>query len=488
MKHYLAIDLGAESGRMMLGTLNNGQVSIREIHRFPNLPLEVDGSIHWNTEKLWSNVLAGCKKASDKGLQVSSVSTDSWGVDYLMFDEAERVISPTFHYRDPRTKRGVRQTYERVSWNTIFAETGIQFMPLNTIFQLAAEGPERLEKADMILGVGDAVNFMLSGVAHWEVSLASTTQLYNPITRQWSELLMEKLGLDPSLFPSIVPSGTILGELKTELATEVGLAGVKVTASCSHDTGAAVAAVPAQTGTSNWAYLSSGTWSLMGVEHPRPILTDQCRNLNFTNEIGFGNSIRLLKNIIGLWLVQECRREWEKHGHSYDYATLTQLAAKAEPFVSLIDPSDPRFVHPGDMTDRIAAYCRETGQPEPQSPGAFIRCSLESLALLYRETIDQLEELTGNPVERLHIVGGGSRNQLLNQLTANALQRQVRAGPHEATAMGNILVQAIAADDISSLSAARDVVTHSVNVEEFEPEKARAWREARLRFADLRGR
>jgi rhamnulokinase len=356
-------------------------------------------------------------------------------------------------------------------------------MALNTIYQLAAEPPERLAQAKRLLMIGDAFNYHCCGVANNEESNASTTQLYNPRTKCWSKKLLGALGLSEGLFAPVVPSGTKLGPLKPELAAKVGLPEIEVIASCSHDTGAAVAAVPASG--ENWAYLSSGTWSLMGVELPHPIITDRGRELNFTNEIGYGGSIRLLKNIIGLWLIQECRRDWVGKGKEYDYGTLEELAGKAPPFVSLINPADPRFVSPDDMPAKIAAFCRETGQPVPATPGAFVRCALESLALFYRVTLRQLEQLVGKKIERLHIVGGGSKNRLLNQFTANALQIPVIAGPSECTALGNLLVQAIAHGHLESLAAGREVVRNSFELSTVNPQAKEGWRQTPGRFERL---
>lgn len=484
--HYLACDLGAESGRLMLGTLEDGRLSLSEIRRFPNTPLQDGDSLQWDMPALFRELEAGLRQAGALGVPIASISTDSWGVDYLLYDEAGAVIEPTFHYRDARTAAGVERTKARIGWPEIFAETGLQFLPFNTLFQLAAEFPERLASADLILGVGDAFNHWLSGVARFEESLASTTQLYDPRTRQWSRKLLAAVGLRPEMFPAIVPSGTALGPLRPEVARAAGLAGTQVVASCSHDTGAAVAAVPGEG--SDWAYLSSGTWSLMGVELSGPVITDAVREANFTNEIGFGGSVRFLKNIVGLWLVQESRRQWKRQGQDLDYASLTRLAAEAPPFTALINVADPRFIAPGDMPARIAEYCRETGQPVPATPGAVVRCVLESLALLYRRTLGQIESVTGRRVERLHIVGGGSQNTLLNQFTANALQRPVVTGPIEATAAGNILVQAIGLGHLPSLEAARAVVRRSFDLATVRPSDAGAWDAAFARFEQLAAR
>jgi len=481
--HYLACDLGAESGRLILGSLESGQLLLEELHRFPNTPVKAGNSMQWDIPKLFNELKTGLKKAALRKLTIASISTDSWGVDYMLLAEDGTLMPPTFHYRDKRTAHGVANMHAKVDWKTIFEESGIQFMALNTLFQLGAEAPERLRRASHLLLIADGFNYFLSGVIRAEETMASTSQLYNPRTKSWSKRLLRAAQLPERLFPTIVPAGSRLGPLKREIATESGLPPLEVVASCSHDTAAAVAAVPASAG--NWAYLSSGTWSLMGVELPSPMITDACRELNFTNEIGFGGSVRLLKNIIGLWLVQECRRVWAETGQEHDYATLTRLAAEATPFRSLINPADARFVSPGDMPARVAGFCAETGQPAPSSPGTTIRCVLESLALLYRRTLLQIEQLIGAKIERLHIVGGGSRNTLLNQFTANALQIPVIAGPAEATAAGNILVQAITLADLPSLAAAREVVRASSDLVRVAPGERDVWEAAYWRFTRL---
>jgi rhamnulokinase len=425
----------------------------------------------------------GLRKAGALKLPIASISTDSWGVDYLLLDAQGEPIPPAFHYRDPRTARGVTKVKASVDWPDIFDETGIQFMPLNTLYQLAAEPSERLAHAARILMIADAFNFFLCGQAVIEESNASTTQFYNPRTRQWSKKLLAALDLPERLLPAIVPTATRLGRLSKDLADEAGLPSIEVIASCSHDTGAAVAAVPADG--ANWAYLSSGTWSLLGVELPAPLMTDACRELNFTNEIGYGGSVRLLKNISGLWLVQECRRAWAAGGQHLDYETLMKMAAAAPPFVSLINPMDARFVAPENMPEAIAAFCRETGQPAPAMPGPFIRCALESLALLYRRTFRQIEQLVERKMERLHVVGGGSRNALLNQFTADALQIPVLSGPVEATAAGNVLVQAITLGHVNSLRAARHIVRDSMPPKCVNPNAAAPWNSAWERFTKL---
>jgi rhamnulokinase len=481
--YYLACDLGADSGRLILGTLDHGKISLEDIHRFPTGATQVSGTLHWDLDRLQNELKTGLKKAAAKKLPIASISTDSWGVDYVMYDAHGQPMSPVWCYRDARTAAGVECVKGKIAWPEIFAETGIQFMALNTIYQIATEPAARLAQAQHLLLIGDAFNYFCSGVARNEVSLASTTQLYNPVSRAWSRRLFTALGLRENLFAPLCDSGTRLGPLKKNLVLETGLPPIEVIASCSHDTGAAVAAVPAQDG--HWAYLSSGTWSLMGVEAPAPVINDASRTLGFTNETGYGHSIRLLKNIIGLWLIQESRRHWAKAGHKLDFAELGTMALASAPFVSLINPDDPRFISPGDMPEKVAAFCRETGQPAPADIGACVRCIYESLALFYRVTLRKLERITGNKIERLHIVGGGSRAAILNQFTANALKIPVLAGPAECSALGNILVQAMALGHLESHAAARAVVRNSFALETFTPQDAAQWDAAAARFEKL---
>jgi rhamnulokinase len=480
---YLACDLGADSGRLMLGTLDNGKITVEELHRFPNGPVKSGGALHWNFAGLLDQLKSGLKIAAARRLPIASISSDSWGVDYVLLDDRGLVMPPVWCYRDSRTAGGVENARARVDWPATFAETGIQFMAINTIYQLAAEPPERLARAKQLLLIGNAFNYFCSGVAKNEVSLASTTQLYNPQTKTWSKKLLDALKLREDLFAPICPSGTRLGPMKKDLAAETGLPQIEVIASCSHDTGAAVAAVPASGG--NWAFLSSGTWSIIGVEWPQPVINDQARSLQFTNEIGFGDSVRLLKNIVGLWIVQECRRHWAKEGNKYDFAALEKLAAGSPPFVSLINPDDPRFLNLDDMPKKIADFCLETGQPAPANHGACVRCIYESLALFYRVVVRRLERLTGKKIERLHIVGGGSKDMMLNQCAANALNIPVIVGPAECAALGNILVQAIALGHLPSLAAAREVVRNSFELKSVTPQDAAQWDAAAARFEKL---
>ena len=481
--HYLACDLGAESGRLMLGTLEDGRLSLEELHRFPNGPVETEHGLCWEIPRLFSELKTGLRIAASRKLPIKSISCDAWGLDYFLLDESGEVMEPTFCYRDSRNQKGIDRTLDKLSWETIYEETGIQFVQINSLFQMAAESTGRIEQMRTFLPLGDGFNYLLCDVAKAEISLASTTQLYNPRTGNWAHKILDAFNWGHEKFPELISSGTRLSTLKPELAEESGLDQIEDIASCSHDTGSAVAAVPAEG--KNWAYLSSGTWSLIGVELPKPIITEKSRELNFTNEIGYGNTVRLLRNCIGMWLLSECRRIWATEGHAYDYTRLAQIAEEAKPFTSVINPEDDRFFKPDNMPSAIAEFCRETNQPEPTAHGAIVRCVLESLALLYAQRLKEAGELTGQPIKRLHIVGGGSRNALLNQFTANACGVEVIAGPTEATALGNVLVQAITLGDLPDLASARQVVAQSMDVESFQPEDSAVWNTAKIRFKEL---
>jgi rhamnulokinase len=486
-KCYIASDLGAESGRVMLGRLEGGRLQLEEMHRFPSAAVRVMGSLRWDVLRIFEELKSGLREVAQRALPVASLSVDSWGVDYVLLNNVHPMLSPPFHYRDTRTEDTYDKVRKSVGSELIFAETGIQFMPINTIYHLASDmerSRDLLEVAECFLTIGDYFNYLFCGVPRVDESNASTTQLYNPQTRDWSRVLIERCGFPPKIFPQIVPPGTVLGPLLAEVAAETGLRDAQIVATCSHDTGAAVAAVPAEDN-DDWAYLSSGTWSLLGMELPAPLISEKIREHNFTNEAGCGGTTRFLKNIVGLWILQESRREWARQSLELDYATLIREAQGAEAFRSLINPRAERFMKPGDMPQKIVAYCLETGQPSPETPGQFARCILESLALLYRVTLEEMEQLTGRTVTRLHIVGGGSRNALLNQFAANATGRHVVAGPAEATAAGNVLIQAIALGHVDSLPTLRKIVRDSFALKAFEPLEPQSWQGAYQRFLNL---
>ena len=483
--HYLAVDLGAESGRVMLGTVEAGRVTLEEIHRFPNRTLTVGKHLHWDLAHLQSAIFAGIEKAAARGLPIEGISTDSWGVDYVLLDAKGNAISNPYCYRNPWTHEATARLFKKLPFADIYQETGIQFMTINTIYHLEAQqhdDPVVLASADHFLNIADYFNAQLSGVEAAEQSLASTTQLYNPRTQAWSEKIVSALGFKRTLLPRTVPSGTVLGPIAGEFAKYPALTQAKVVATCSHDTGAAIAAVPA-TG-DKWCYLSSGTWSLLGAELHDPVITDAAREAGFTNEVGLGGTIRFLKNIAGLWVLQECRRAWEAAGQSLTYEDLTRLAFENGPALAHISLNDARFLSPGGMPEKITAFCRETAQPPPITTGQFVRTILESLALTYAETLRQLEELVGRKFETLHIVGGGSRSHLLNQLAADATQLTVVTGPVEATAIGNILIQALALGHLESAGHLRRIVETSFSKQVFIP-RADCPDSVRTRYQEL---
>jgi len=502
----IAVDIGAESGRVILGSLENGRLSIREVYRFPNVPIQVLGTLHWNILRLFQGIQEGIARAArGAGGAIASIGVDTWGVDFALLDRQGKLIGNPVHYRDRRTEGMMEEVFRRVPPEEIYARTGIQFMPINTLYQLFAmvlRGDPQLEIARTFLTIPDLFHYWLSGVAVCEFTNATTTQCYDPIRGDWARDLLERLGIPTHLFPDIRPPGTVLGPLRDEVAGgDLHLSGVQVIAPASHDTGSAVAAVPFQH--PDAAYISSGTWSLVGVEVRAPVIQEKARRYNFTNEGGVEGTFRLLKNVMGLWLLQECRRTWARKAglsleaegmewpesprtwgarRAWDYETLVRQAEAAPPLRSLIDPDDPRFLPPGDMPARIQDFCRETGQPVPEEPGAIVRCILESLALKYRWVIERLEELLGRRIPAIHIVGGGARNAVLCQWTADATQRPVLAGPVEATAIGNLMVQAMALGYVGSLAEAREVIRRSFAPVVYEPRASTMWDEAYERF------
>jgi len=465
MSHYLAFDLGAESGRAMLGTLSDGRLAIEELHRFPNTPVRVFDALYWDTLRLWHEIQRGLAIAGrERKLKLDGIGIDTWGVDFALLGADGALADNPRHYRDPRTNGVMEQVFAIVPRAEVFAQTGIQFMQLNSLYQFyalkLADSPA-LAAARTLLFMPDLLNYWLTGVAHAELTIASTSQFYDPRQKTWARDLLERLGLPTRVLPDIVAPGTRLGSLLGSVAEAAGLGATPVYATGCHDTASAVAAVPAE-GT-DWCYISSGTWSLMGAELDEPVINEQALAENLTNEIGAGGKVRFLKNIAGLWLLQECRRAWALAGAEYSYDELVRMAGEAGPGRVLIDPD--AFLEPGDMPRKIAAHCRARGDAPPQTPGEFARTILESLAERYRQVLESLETLTGRRFNTIHIVGGGSRNALLNQLAANATRRVVVAGPSEATAIGNVLIQAIGAGELSGLAEARAMVRRSCEVE-----------------------
>ncbi|MFK7817495.1 MAG: rhamnulokinase [Planctomycetaceae bacterium] len=486
---FLAIDLGAESGRLMAGFLDGAKVRLEELHRFPNGGVPIGGTLRWDVLGLWREIQIGLAKAAALDVEIQSVGVDSWGVDYVLMSSDDELIGHPWHYRDERNNGMVELATQRVPREEIFASTGLQFMQINSLYQLLAmrqQQPALLEQAGQFLMIADYFHWCLCGSRVVEFTNATTTQMLHPVKRDWATDMLRKLELPTEILGDIVTPGTSLGKLRPEVAEKAGLPRINVVTPATHDTGSAVAAVPTEhTGKANWAYISSGTWSLMGVEVQDAIFTPEALELNVTNEGGIDGTYRLLKNIMGLWLVQECRRSFEKAGRAVDYAEVTKMAVAAAPLKSIINPNHDDFLSPEDMPTAIRERCKATGQPVPETDGELIRTALESLALKYNQVLAGLENLTGERVEVIHIVGGGSQNELLNQLTANACGRPVVAGPVEATAIGNVLVQARAAGSVSSLAEIRDVVRNSYELKTYEPETDHDWASAIATFEDL---
>jgi rhamnulokinase len=487
---YLAIDLGAESGRVVAGLFDGTRVRLEEIHRFSNGAVPVADSLRWDVLRLWSEILSGLSKAAQSiGKSAVSVGVDTWGVDYVLLSRAGEMLGQPYHYRDPRAAGVMERCFSRVSRKDIFAATGVQFMPINTLYQLIAmreASPQLIAQAERFLMMPDLFHWLLCGSQVVEFTNATTSQCLDATSRDWARDMLGKFEIPTHMFPEIVRPGTLLGKLRANVADRCRISRLSVVAPATHDTGSAVAAIPTEkTGTPQWAYISSGTWSLMGLELPYAVLTPQALARNVTNEGGLDDTFRLLKNIMGLWLVQECRRSFERRGKTLSYGDLTNLAAAARPFRTLVDPDAAEFLAPADMPAEIAKWCQARNQPVPESEGEFIRGSLESLALKYRMVLGWLEELSGGRVEVIHVVGGGSQNELLNQFTASACSRPVIAGPVEATALGNVLVQARTAGAVSSLSEIRAIVRASSSLKHYEPRDQPAWQEAYARFSEL---
>jgi rhamnulokinase len=474
------------------GLFDGQTLRLTEIHRFENGPVPAGGHLFWDVLAQWSHVRDGLRAAHAASLgDVVSVGVDTWGVDFGLLGPGDELLANPVHYRDSRTDGLVERATAIVPREQIFAKTGLQFMQFNTLFQLWAmrlSGSKLLDCAESLLMMPDLFHWLLTGEKANEVTNATTTQFYNPRENTWARDLLSAFDIPDRILGSLAPPGTTLGKLRALVAEETGLAGVNLVLPGTHDTASAVMAVPAAGPLAerpNWCYISSGTWSLMGAEVPRPIINDQCLALNFTNEGGVGGTTRLLKNIAGLWLVQECRRAWNQAGADHSWDDLNRLAAAAGPLVSFVDPDHADFLVPSNMPEAIRAYCRRTAQPVPADEGAVIRCALESLAMRYRLVLGWLERLVGGRIETIHIVGGGSQNRQLCQATADACQRIVLAGPVEATAIGNVLVQAIAAGDLGSVEQARQLVGRSFRLSRYEPQNASQWDEAFEKFSTL---
>ncbi len=483
---YAAVDLGAESGRVVVGRLDGQRLSLREVHRFRNGPVRVAGHLLWDVLRVHEEILAGLSAAAADGSGLASVGVDTWGVDHALLDRTGALLGNPYHYRDHRTDGVPARLFARVPQAEVFAATGIQFMQINTLYQLRAMVEERspvLEAADRLLMMPDLFHYWLSGEKVGEYSIATTSQCYHVAGKAWAAALLERAGIPARIFPPVVEPGTRLGPALPAVADRIGAPGVQVVAPAAHDTGSAVAAVPARTG--RHAYISSGTWSLMGTVSAAPIVNESVRALAFTNEGGVGGTVRFLRNIAGLWLVQECRRAWARAGQELGYDALVAMAAGARPFQAIIEPDHPSFNTPDDMPAAIQAYCAGSGQAVPQGRADVLRVALESPAWKYRRTLRDLERVVGERLEVIHVVGGGSQNALLCQMAADACGRPVLAGPVEATAAGNLLAQAIAAGALSSWEQAREVVRATFPLRTYEPTGAAAWDEASPRLESI---
>ncbi|MBV8076428.1 MAG: rhamnulokinase, partial [Planctomycetaceae bacterium] len=485
---YLALDLGAESGRGLLGKFDGARLTLEEVHRFLNVPVRMLQTLHWDLPRLFDEIKTALRKAGAANPRLDGMGIDTWGVDFGLIGRGDTLLGNPVHYRDARTEGMMEAAFRRVPRERIYEVTGLQFLPFNTAYQLLAlrrAGSPLLAAAETLLMMPDLFAWLLTGRRVGEWTNASTTQLLDPRSGTWSDALCRGLDLPREVLPELIEPGTEIGPMLRSVADEVGIAaGLTVLAPGTHDTASAVAAVPAvgpgsvAKGPPDWCYLSSGTWSLLGVEVPRPVITAETLRYNLTNEGGVAGTTRLLKNIMGLWLVQECRRTWARAGRDLSYEELIPRAEAAMPFAALVDPDDATFLTPGDMPARLAAFCIRTGQAPPADEGAFVRCALESLALKYRATIEQLETILGTTIRTIHVVGGGTRNALLCQFTADACGRLVHAGPVEATAVGNVLLQAMARGRIASLADARAIVARSFPVTVYEPRAAGVWDEA----------
>jgi rhamnulokinase len=476
-RNYLAVDLGAESGRTIVGTLDDDRLSLSETHRFGNGPVRLPDGLHWDVLRLWSEIKAGIGISSAKfNKNLDSIGLDTWGVDFALLDRNHSLLSNPFHYRDERTDGMLEEAFNRMPRAEIFSNTGIQFMQINALYQLLAmslQASPLLESAETFVTIPDLFNYWLSGEITNEFTNATTTQCLDPRKRDWATPVLEALNIPTHMFGPVTDPGISIGTLLRDVAEETGAGGVQIVLPACHDTGSAVVAVPAQN--QDFAWISSGTWSIMGAEVREPYVNDKALEYNVTNEGGVFGTWRLSKNIMGLWLAQECKRTWAHQGEDLSYDEITRLASEAKPFLAVVDPDDHRFLHAGDMPERIRKYCADTNQTVPETKGEIIRIALEGIALKYRWVLKRLEELTGKRFDPIHIIGGGTKNRLLNQLTADATCRTVVTGPVEATAIGNILMQAIGLNHLGSLEEARGVVRTSFTPEVYESKQTTEW-------------
>lgn len=486
MLKLVAFDYGASSGRAMLGTFNGNKLELNEIHRFPNNPVMVNDTFYWDILRLFYEMKQGlieCKKAGNE--DIAGIGVDTWGVDFGLIGPSGELLGNVVHYRDKRNEGMIEEAAKIVPKREIYEKTGIQFLKFNTLYQLMSikiNNPYMLEMAETMLFTPDLLNYFLTGEKYSEYTIASTSQMINPVERKWAKDLLKKLGIPANILADIINPGTVVGKVRDSICSELDIGKIPVIAVAEHDTGSAVVSVPAFN--DKYAYLSSGTWSLLGVESPVPVINNSTYNLNYTNEGGFNNT-RLLKNIMGLWIYQECKRTWDKEGEVLGFDELEEMAAKADAFVSFIDPDDDLFYSPGHMPEKVQEFCRRTGQTVPEGKAAIVRCIMESLALKYRYVIEGLEKILGYDLPVLHVVGGGCKNVMLCQFTASSIGRPVIAGPVEATSIGNLVCQLIALGEVLSLQEARELVRNSFPTKEYAPVDKEAWDDAYERFIKL---
>ncbi len=484
MATLAAVDLGAQSGRVAVGRFDGERLGVTEVHRFPNVPVRIGDTLHWDILRVYRDVLDGLRAAAREAGRVDSVAVDSWGVDFGLIDTQGRLVQNPVHYRDGRRARAMDGVLAQIPARELYERTGIQLMPINTVFELgamAAEADPALDAAATMLLIPDLLHYWFCGAATTEFTNATTTQCFDPHAGGWAADLLERIDVPTRLLPDVVQPGTRLAPLGAAVAEETRLGSAVVVAVATHDTGSAVAAVPFRQPGS--VFISAGTWSLVGLEVQAPVITDAAFAANLTNEGGVDGTFRLLRNVTGLWLIHECRRVWAEEGREHSFDQLVALAKDAPALQSFIDPNDAAFGDPGDMPARVRAFCAHTGQPEPVDPGAVVRCILESLALKHAQTIDLLASVTGATPKEIHVVGGGARNELLCRWTADAAGLPVLAGPEEATLLGNMLVQAMALGEIASLAEGRELIRASVAPTAYEPQETSKWQEAKERFA-----
>lgn len=474
--HFLAFDLGAESGKAILGTLENDKLDIREIHRFSNGMVQVQGHFYWDVLRLFEKMKEALSICAKEGIPIESMAVDTWGVDFALLAEDGSILGAPFAYRDPRTNNTMEQLFKIIPKSKIYKNTGIQFLQFNTIFQLFSmkrDNSPLLKIAKELLFMPDIFNYMFTGMRKSEFSFATTSQMFNPVRHQWEKSFFKALDLPVSMMQSVVMPGTIIGNLKDDICCQICIKKIPVIAVASHDTGSAFAAIPAEG--NNWVGISSGTWSIMGIESKTPIINAKSLAFNFTNEGGVEHTFRYLKNIMGLWLIQQCKKMWDCRNKNFSYSDLIRMGEDSPPFQSLVDPDAQEFLNPPDMLETISAFCINTGQNKPATIGGYVRTIMESLAFKYRVVLDELKQVTQTPIEKIHIIGGGCQNKFLCQLTANATGLPVITGPVEATAIGNLMVQAMALGHLESLEDIRRIVRNNFEIKTYMPQNADDW-------------